>query len=123
MKELTQYHSLSHLSPNILQAYYNACTALDRTEVAAEEMMGYDGELAAIRQHDDFFQCHLAPDHTTSPLFVDILSMATIYIVDFEGWAHCPIMDFIVVRDCGAVSLLHRYGDDRWHGNYLEVEA
>ena len=68
-------------------------------EVLAEEMMGYDAEIATIRRHDEFLQCRSAPDHTTSPLFVDILSSATVYIVDFKGWGHWPITDFVVVQD------------------------
>ena len=99
MEEHAQYPSLSRLSPSILQAYHDACAALDRTEVAAEEIMGYDDELAAIRRHDDFLQRRLSPDHTTSPLFVDIPSTATVFIVDFEGWARRPITDFTIVKD------------------------
>ena len=87
MEEHSEYPSLSKLSPRILQAYHDTCMALDRTEVHAQDMMGYDDELSAIRQHDEFLQRCLAIDHMTSPLFVDIPSTATVYIVDFEGWA------------------------------------
>ena len=99
MEDHAQYPSLTRLSPYILQAYYDACTALDRTEVFAEEMMGYDDEIATIRRHDEFLQRRFPPDHTSSPLFIDIPATATVYIVDFEGWARHPITDFVVVRD------------------------
>jgi len=35
----------------------------------------------------------------TSPLFIDIPATATVYIVDFEGWACHPITDFVVIQD------------------------
>ena len=99
MADHTQYPSLSRLSPHILQAYHDSCAALDRTEVLATEMMGYDDDIALIARHDEFLQQRFAPDHMTSPLFVDIPSTATVYIVDFEGWARRPVTDFVVVKD------------------------
>jgi len=56
MKEHEEYPSLSWLSPRILQAYHDTCTALDRTEVFADKMMGYDDEITTIRSHDEFLQ-------------------------------------------------------------------
>ena len=73
--------------------------ALDRMEVFVEEMMGYDVKIAMICRHNEFLQRCFPPDHMSSPLFIDIPATATVYIVDFEGWAHCPITDFVVVRD------------------------
>ncbi|EDQ98425.1 uncharacterized protein LACBIDRAFT_302374 [Laccaria bicolor S238N-H82] len=99
MDDHTQYPSLTQLSPRILQAYHDACTALDRTEVDAEEIMGYDEEITTIRRHDEFLQLHSPPDHISSPLFIDIPATATVYIVDFEGWARRPITDFVIVKD------------------------
>lgn len=99
MVDHIQYPSLSRLSPQILQAYHDTCTALDKTAVLAEEMMGYDEEVATIQCHDEFLQRRLAPDHMTSPRFIDIPSTATVYIVDFEGWSRRPITDFVTVKD------------------------
>ena len=99
MTDHEDYPSLSRLSPQVLQAYHDTCTALDKTEVSADEMMGYDEEIVTIRRHDEFLQQCFAPDHMASPHFIDIPSTATVYIIDFEGWAHRPITDFSIVKD------------------------
>jgi len=99
MPDHVQYPGLTRLSPHVLQAYYDTCAALDRMEVLAEEMMGYDDKIAVIQQHNEFLQRRLPPDHMSSPLFINIPSTATVYIVDFEGWVCCPITDFTIVQD------------------------
>ena len=98
-EDTDSYPCFTRLSPTILQGYHDACDTLDRTEVLGEEMMGYQDDIDAIRQHDEFFQLRRPPNHTTSPSFSDIPLNATVYICDFEGWSARLITDASLIKD------------------------
>ena len=93
------YPCFTRLSPAILQAYYDTCDSLDKTEVFGDDMMGFQDEIDTIKQYDEFFQLRRAPDHTSSPSFSDIPAGATIYICDFEGWSAWHITDATLAED------------------------
>lgn len=92
-EETDDYPCFMRLSPTILQAYHNTCTSLDKIEVFREEMVDFQSDIEMIRQYDEFFQRHHAPNHTNSPLYTAIPPNVVMYICDFEGWSACLITD------------------------------
>lgn len=98
-EDVDDYPCFTWLSPTILQAYHDACNVLDRTKVFGGEMIGYQDDINAIRQYDEFFQLRCAPDHTTSPSPSKIPINATVYICDFEGWSARLITDDSLIED------------------------
>ena len=48
----------------ILQAYHDTCSALDRTEVFGDEMLGLQDDIETIKSYDEFFQLQRVLDHT-----------------------------------------------------------
>ena len=74
-------------------------TEVDRTEVLGEEMIGYQDDINAIRQHNKFFQLKWPPDHTTSPSFSNISLNTTVYICNFKGWSACLMTDASLIKD------------------------
>ncbi|KIJ91334.1 hypothetical protein K443DRAFT_14485 [Laccaria amethystina LaAM-08-1] len=93
------YPCFTRLSPSIIQAYHDACSALDKTEVFGEEMLGFEDSVETMKRYDNFFQLRRAPDHITSPTHADIPPNAVVYICDFEGWSARSLTDSILVRD------------------------
>ncbi|EDQ98716.1 uncharacterized protein LACBIDRAFT_296822, partial [Laccaria bicolor S238N-H82] len=93
------YPCFARLSPTILQAYHDACDTLDRSELLEGDMMGFQDDIDAIKQYDEFFQLRRTPDHTSSPSFSDIPPNATVYICDFEGWSVRLVIDDSLIED------------------------
>ena len=99
MEEMGEQPCFIRLSPIVLQAYHDACEALDRAEVFAADMIGFQGELEVIKTYDDFFQLRQDPGNMSSPVFADISSSAKVYICDFEGWKSRLLVDADAIRD------------------------
>lgn len=93
------YPCFSRLSPTILQAYHDTCSALDRTEVFGEEMLGFQDDIDTIKRYDEFFQLRFTSDHAGSPSPSAIPANAVVYICDFEGWSARLITDPSLIKD------------------------
>lgn len=104
MPEMDTHSHLLRLAPSILQAYHDACEALDKTEVFGSEMTGFQMEIDVIKKYDEFFQLRQDPDNMFSPSFADIPHNATVFICDFEGWKGRLLTDADTIRD-----YTHRY--------------
>ena len=89
----------TRLSPVILQAYHDACKALDKAEVFGVDMIGFENDLGVIRQYDDFFQLRQDPYSMSSPSFSDIPCGAEVFICDFEGWKNRLLTDINTIAD------------------------
>ena len=98
-REMEDHPCFLRLSPTILQAYYDTCEALDKTEVFARDMIGFRDQMDIIRKYDDFFQLHQDPSNMFSPSFADIPPTAKIYMCDFEGWKGRLLTDAAAVED------------------------
>lgn len=99
MNDMGNQPRFARLSPAILQAYNDACEALDKTQVSASDMIGFQDELDVIRSYDDFFQLRHDPHSMTSPRFFDIPPSVKVYVCDFEGWKGRLLTDKETIRD------------------------
>jgi len=112
-EDTDKYPCFTRLSPSILQAYHNACSSLDKTEVYGEEMLGFQDDIDTIRRYDEFFQLRRAPDHITSPAHSDIPPNTVVYICDFDGWSARLLTDPVLIRDYADKYHLSIEVDDR----------
>ena len=99
MNDMGNHPRFTRLSPTILQAYHDACEALDKAEVFGADMIGFQDEIDVIKTYDNFFQLRYDPYNMSSPCFTDIPSSAKVYICDFEGWRGRLLIEEDTIRD------------------------